>query len=116
MQQQRKSRLLLGSINITRLNEQLQAKNQCFYKTENGNIYANVKIWVSDEVDKFKNNATIQLNPEKESSSDNSYIGNFKFVEVKPKEVTDEDLQNIPNLQEIEVPTLSNNQEDEHPF
>ena len=120
MQNNRKSRLLLGSINFTRLTEQLQAKNKCFYKTDKGEIYASVKVWVSDEVDQFKNNATIQLNPEKESNCESSYVGNFKFVEIKPKDLTDEDLENIPDLGSIDVPTIGYNssqeEEEETPF
>lgn len=63
---QNKSRLLVGSINVTRLIDELNAKSDAFYKSpKNGDIYLNAKIWLNEEPDQFKNDGSIQINPKK---------------------------------------------------
>ena len=111
---QNKSRLLVGSINVTRVIEELNAKNNAFYKSpKNGDIYLNTKIWLNEEPDQFKNDGSIQINPPKDSEFTSKYIGNVRFVEMKSNEVTDNDLQNIPDLSSIEIDNIGN---EEPPF
>jgi hypothetical protein len=79
-----KSKLLLGSINATRLIDELKKNNKAFYKSQNSNdIFVNVKVWLNEEKDQFKNDASIQINPSAENKEDAKYIGNLRFLENK---------------------------------
>lgn len=110
-----KSKLLLGSINATRLIDELKKGNKAFYKSQNSNdIFVNVKVWLNEEKDQFKNDASIQINPSAENKEDAKYIGNLRFLENK---INEKDLNNLPDLNNLDIP--SNDffkKEDDTPF
>lgn len=90
------NRLMTGSINVTRLLNELNAKNDSFFKRENGDIYVNIKLWLNKEPDQYKNDGSIQLNPKKDSQCEAKYIGNFRNV---PK----------PSISENDIPQIDTN-------
>ena len=45
------SKLLVGSINLTKLNNLARAANKAFSKSKNGDIYCNINVWLNDEAD-----------------------------------------------------------------
>ena len=111
-----KSKLLLGSINATRLIDELKKGNKAFYKSQNSNdIFVNVKVWINEEKDKFNNDASIQMNPAVEFKDDAKYIGNLRFIENK---INENDLSNIPDTESLDVPIsqFDKTGEDETPF
>jgi len=69
-----------GSINFTDLLEAAKAGHDGFAKSEkNGKIYVNVTVWLNDEVDKYGNIMSIQVNEKKDSPDFKKfYIGNLK--------------------------------------
>jgi hypothetical protein len=77
-----------GSISLTELKKRLGQAHSAFIKTEKGNIYANVTIWVNDEPDKYGNTVSISLQStkEKRESEEKSYIGNAKLSTPKDPE------------------------------
>lgn len=69
-----------GSIDVTEITNQANARHSSFSKGKNGKIYASVNVWVNDEPDKYGNYLSIQLNPTKEMAKEEKkvYIGNLK--------------------------------------
>nr|WP_294897789.1 hypothetical protein [uncultured Pedobacter sp.] len=92
------SKLLSGSICLTDLINQAKAQHSAFTKAEsNQKIYANISIWLNPETDKYGNDASIQLNPKKDSGDQKPYIGNAHFIDLKKSQpVTAEDLGYLP--------------------
>jgi hypothetical protein len=73
--------------------EELKNVNPAYSKAKNGKIYANVKLWINDEPDRFGNNASLKL-------SDNEnvkgiYIGNLKESVKRIVEPTDFDPKDL---------------------
>ncbi len=75
-----------GSICVTDLVDLAHKKHSAFTKGDNGKIYANVNIWLNDELDKYGNIMSAQLSPKKELREQDGqpYIGNFKESQAKP--------------------------------
>ena len=101
------SQLFTGSICLTDLIDMAKRQHSSFQKAQsNGKIYANIKIWLNDEPDKFGNSVGLQLNSTKEKKDTEAtfYIGNAKKVEsAAPQAVTTndvaalgDDLDNLP--------------------
>lgn len=92
------STLYYGSLDVTKLLNELKKKHSGFVKGSNGNIYANIKIWRNDEPDRYGNLLSVMLSSKKEKveSEGKIYIGNCKESEYDgPKPVTDSDLNEI---------------------
>lgn len=86
------SKLLIGSINLSLLLKAAKAGHSSCTKANNGNVYCNVNVWLNDEKDRYDNDASIQINPKKDSDDEREYIGNLKFLERKENEIAEEDL------------------------
>lgn len=88
--------LFYGSICLTDLIENAKKKHSAFTKGQNGKIYASVNVWLNDQVDKFGNIMSVQINPTKEMKDleDRVYIGNLKQSDG-PKPVSDKDVSGI---------------------
>lgn len=97
------SQRFYGSINITDLLEQLNKKHSAFSKADNGKIYGDVTVWLNDNVDKFGNIMTIQLNPKKDLKERDGqpYIANLK--EAQKRELSDRDLSGYTVPSDIPV-------------
>ncbi len=92
------SQLFTGSICLSDLLDMAKQQHSAYTKAQNGKIYANIKIWLNDEPDKYNNIIGMQLNStkEKKDSEPVFYIGNAKRVEVTaPKPLTNSDLTNL---------------------
>ena len=64
------SKLLTGSINLSKID-----KSKLF-KSEKGDVFLNVAIWINDNVDNYGNIASIQQSTKKDENK--IYIGNLK--------------------------------------
>lgn len=91
-----------GSINITKLLEELKSKHSGFYKGSDGKVYANVQVWLNETKDKYGNVMSIKINPSKENKDIQSpfYLGNCKKSDG-PKPVGDNDINDV-NLDDID--------------
>jgi hypothetical protein len=91
-----------GSINITKLLEELKAKHSGFYKGSDGKVYANVTVWLNETKDKYGNVMSIKINPSKERKDIDQpfYLGNCKKSDG-PKPISDNEVNDI-NLDEID--------------
>lgn len=93
------SKLLYGSICLSDLVEMGKTGHSAFKKGSNGKIYIDVNVWINDEKDQYGNDASIVLNPSKESGHLKKYIGNFKYSEVKGSvQANESDIPNIDDL------------------
>jgi len=84
------SKLYLGKINLAKINKEK------LFKTDKGNIYCDVTIWLNDEPDQYGNDLSIQQS--KAGDNDKGvYIGNAKEYKrdndsSEPEEVQADDL------------------------
>jgi len=78
------------SIDLTKFKELLQANpnHSAFTKHANGRMYVNITIWENDEVDKFGNNVSLQVNSKKEQrdAEGKHYVGNGKKSGSAPQQ------------------------------
>ena len=97
------SQRFYGSINITDLFEQLNKKHSAFSKADNGKVYADVTVWLNDNIDKFGNIMTVQLNPKKDLKGRDGqpYIANLR--EAEKKQVSDRDTNSFTIPSDIPV-------------
>lgn len=91
-----------GSIDISRLLEELKSKHSGFYKGSNGKVYANAQIWLNEQPDKFGNVISIKINPSKDKKDieKSFYLGNMKKSDG-PKPIGENDIDDV-NLDEID--------------
>jgi hypothetical protein len=77
------SKMIVGSLNLSKILAKAKEKHSAFSKAENGDLYFNLIVWENDEKDKYGNDFSIQLNPKKgaEEIEKKQYIGNMKRVE-----------------------------------
>jgi hypothetical protein len=96
------SQLFTGSICLTDLIDMAKRQHSAYMKAQsNGKIYANIKIWLNDEPDKFNNIIGMQLNSSKEKKDSEPvfYIGNARRVEVTvPQPLTKSDISSIDDF------------------
>lgn len=83
-----------GSICLDDLFAASKALNPAITTGKNGKKYASITIWHNDEVDKFGNDGSIQLNSK--DKADRVYIGNIR--NNKPKEET---KNSVPSSDDI---------------
>ncbi len=94
------SKSYYGSICLTDLLNKAKEKHEAFTKSEkNSKRYCKIKIWFHDEPDKYDNVAAIQV-PAKEKDN-RFYIGNLKESEYKEPEITDEDVDDLPETDDL---------------
>lgn len=92
------SKLLSGSMCLTQLIELAKKKHSAFNKASNGKIYFNLSIWLNDQPDKYDNDASIQINPKKDSEDSRDYIGNAHYIELNQQApVTESDVEQLPD-------------------
>lgn len=98
--------LFSGSICLTELIEQAKKGHSAFSRAANQKVYVNINIWQNEEVDKFGNSISLQLQSKKENIEKEGkiYIGNAKKFErqdpkpLDPNNVSDitEPLDDLP--------------------
>lgn len=117
------SQSFYGSICLTDLIEFAKQKHSAFTKADNGKIYASVNVWLNDDLDKFGNIMSVQLNPTKEMKDveKKHYIGNMKQSGKKP--ISDRDLSKLDADIDAPVrntgtpaPNAVNEKDDDLPF
>lgn len=96
----KESKLYSGTICVTDLMEQLKSGHSAFSKFGgNGKVYCNVLLWENNEVDKFNNTHSLQLNSKKEvkDTEKRVYLGNFKPIEKKStsSQLNKNDIDNL---------------------
>lgn len=93
------SKKFYGSICVSDLVDLAHKKHSAFTKAENGKIYANATVWLNDDVDKYGNIMSVQLNPKKELKEQDGYpyVGNFKEAETKPISSKDTSGLSLPS-------------------
>lgn len=104
----KESKLYSGTICVTDLMEQLKSGHSAFTKFGgNGKIYCNVLLWENQELDKFNNTHSLQLNSKKENKDTEKrvYLGNFKPIEKKTvnSEISKDDLSKL-SVKESDLP------------
>jgi hypothetical protein len=78
------SKLLYGSIDVTKLLEEAKKGNKAFSRGANSKIYLNVNVWVNDDKDQYGNIASIQATFKDATKEEKFYLGNFKENQPKP--------------------------------
>jgi len=86
------SKLLTGSIDLNKIDKtKIVSVDKNGKPFENGAKYLNVVVWINDEVDKYGNNASIQISQSKEERDAGvkaTYIGNLKEPQGRNNEPT----------------------------
>ena len=77
------SKLFLGSICLSELNQKAKEGHPAFTKSENGKIYVNVVLWHNEEPDQYGKVAQLQLSKLKDSKEKTTYIGSFALPKIK---------------------------------
>lgn len=78
------SQRFYGSIDVTAIIQAAQAGHSSMQRSQKNNkVYANVTLWVNDEPDAYKNDASIQLSSAKDHPDGKVkiYLGNLKKAE-----------------------------------
>ena len=89
------SKMITGSLNLSKILEAAKNKHSAFTKSEkSGEIFFNILLWENDEKDQYGNDFSVQLNPKKDAheTEKKKYIGNLKRtgnaeVSVQPQDV-----------------------------
>lgn len=98
------SKNFYGSICLTDLLEAAKQGHDGFEKSgKNGKIYGNITVWLNDEVDKFGNIMSIQLNEKQDSQQFKKfYIGNLKEGKSKdPIVLKPTDMEALPDEDDL---------------
>ena len=86
------SKLLTGSIDLNKIDKtKIVSTDKNGNPFESGAKYLNVVVWLNDEVDKYGNNASIQISQskeEREAGVKAIYIGNLKEPQSRNNEPT----------------------------
>lgn len=86
------AKLITASIDVTKIDKSKLVKGK-------KGVYANLIIWVNDEVDQFGNNVSIQQSltkEERESNKDKIYLGNGKVHDKKNEVLNQQDKEDLP--------------------
>lgn len=78
------SKLRVVSIDLTEITKLFNAGHSAFSKSDkNGHNYVSLAIWDKDELDKFKQDVSVKLNPvkDKKDAEGNNYVGNGRKIE-----------------------------------
>lgn len=69
---------LTGSINLTKIKKAIDEGQISVYKTESGQLLANIAVFINDTPDQYGNDASIKAQPIKDKTDHKIYIGNLK--------------------------------------
>ena len=87
-------RIYYGTINVSKLVEEVKKGNPAVYKSDKtGDLYLNVNVFCSDELDKFGFNGAISNSVQENDKDKRFYLGNIKLS--KRNEVDKKDLDSI---------------------
>lgn len=78
------SRMLTGSIDLTKLSDLVRSNHPAVVVGKNGKKYLNLTIWVNEEADKYGNNASISVYDKETKKSE--YFGNLKDFTIAQNE------------------------------
>lgn len=95
------SELFYGSIDITKLLDELKKRHSSFVKASNGKIYCNINMWKNDIPDRYGNLLSIMLSSVKErrDAEGKVYIGNCKESEfTRPKPLDNSDIDSVNSI------------------
>lgn len=81
---------LTGSINLTKIKKAIEEGQISVFKTESGQLLANIAVFVNDTPDQYGNDASIKAQPIKDKPDHKVYIGNLKKKANAVSEVGDE--------------------------
>ena len=95
------SKLLVGSIDFTKLLDEAKKGNKAFSRASNGKIYLNLNVWINEEKDKFGNIASLQSSFVDAQKEDKFYFGNLKEIEQKLPEPIAENSSEIPDSSDL---------------
>jgi len=87
------SKLLTGSINLSKIDKSR------LYKSEKGEMFLNVSVWINDELDNYGNIASIQQQVKKDELK--IYIGNLKEYHKQEPKATEQSAQNQPEPDDL---------------
>ena len=91
------SKFYFGSINLTKLLEAANKKHSGFVRAgEKKQVYVNITAWLNEEVDKYGNIVSIQVNPTKDTDDLKFYIGNLKEGTSAVSQLSEVDLNDLP--------------------
>ena len=69
---------LTGIINLTKIKKAIEEGQISVFKTESGQLLANIAVFVNDTPDQYGNDASIKAQPIKDQTDHKVYIGNLK--------------------------------------
>lgn len=69
---------LTGSINLTKIKKAIEDGQISVFKTESGQLLANIAVFINDIPDQYGNDASIKAQPIKDKTDHKIYIGNLK--------------------------------------
>ena len=95
------SKLMYGSISLSKLNEMAKAGHKAFSKGKDGKIYFNVNVWINDTKDQYENDASVQVSFKDATKEEKVYIGNLKFSEVKEATHLQKNDAEIPSDEDL---------------
>lgn len=81
---------LTGSINLTKLKKAIEEGQISVFKTESGQLLANIAVFINDTPDQYGNDASIKAQPIKDKPDHKIYIGNLKKKATAVVEAGDE--------------------------
>lgn len=89
-----------GSINLSKLLEAAHKQHSAFARAQKdgkpGDVYVSVTCWINDSTDQYGNDASIQVNPKKDSKDEKFYIGNLRKGEPSERTLQPTDLDGMP--------------------
>lgn len=92
---------MLGSICFTDLLDFAKSGHNAFSRAENGKIYVNVSLYIKDERDQYKNDASVSIVPKVDTNFKFEFIGNMRWVEPKIQELNQKDIEEIPESDDL---------------
>jgi hypothetical protein len=87
-----------GTVNISKILEEAKKKHSSFFKSENGQIHARIRVYINEEPDKFGNTMKMILAPKKDTDDQKWYIANLKLSEPIEGELEPTDIPNEDDL------------------
>lgn len=95
------AKLLVGSIDFSKLLEEAKKGNKAFSRASNGKIYINVNVWINEEKDTYGNIASLQSSFKDATKEEKFYFGNLKEIEQKQPEPLSENSSDLPENDDL---------------
>lgn len=90
----RNSKIYYGSINLSKLVKAVKENHPAVFKSVKTNdIFINFNLFVSDEIDKYKNHGALCTSQSESEKEKSFYFANIKLNEKK--EISQEDLNDL---------------------